>query len=124
MDLLQTGSNWLEEMRTAHAAQSVTYSRGVEQVILNVTLGKTTYEVDDGYGARVQAEVIDFLLLAEELVLNGQKVLPEAGDQIRITRGADVVVFEVMALAGQGHYRFSDSFGKTLRIHTKLVSSF
>jgi len=71
----------------------------------------------------VKFEVMDFLILAEELVLDGEKTIPKAGDQIRMNRGTEIAVFEVMALAGQGCWRYSDSFGKTLRIHTKLVSS-
>jgi len=121
MDLLQQGSDWLQQMRNTHASQPVTYSRGAEEVTLNATIGKTTYEVDDEYGVRVQAEVIDFLIMADDMVLGGEKLLPEPGDKISVTRGVDIVVFEVMSLAGQGHYRFSDSYGQTLRVHTRQV---
>ena len=122
-DLLQQGSNWLEDMRTAHASQPVTYSRSGEQIIVQATIGKTSYEVEDDYGLRVQGEVIDFLIRADDLVLAGAKTEPQEGDQIRISRADKVEVFEVMNLAGQGHFRYSDSFGKTLRIHTRQIGS-
>ena len=119
-NLLQTGSDWLEGMRNTYASQSVTYARGVNSVTLNASFGKTIYEEDDEY-IRVKGEVMDFLLFAAELIIDGSVVLPQVADRISIVRGGSSVVYEVMPLLGQGHYRFSDSFGKTLRIHTKQV---
>lgn len=120
-NLLQTGSDWLEGMRDSYASQSITYSRGSDTVTLNATFGKTDYEVDDEYGVRVKGETTDFLLLADELVLDGTKELPDRGDRISVVRNAVSIVYEVVPLSGQGCYRFSDSFGKTLRIHTKQI---
>ena len=122
-DLLQQASDWLEAMRHQHATQPVTYHRSVDNVSLPATVGKTDYEVEDDYGFRVKAEVIDFLIMAEDLVLGGQKTLPQSGDQIRMTRGEETMVFEVMALADQGCWRYSDSFGQTIRIHTKQIGA-
>ena len=59
--------------------------------------------------------VTDFLILATELTLGE----PEAGDKII----ADGRVYEVMSLAGQGHWRWSDSYRATMRIHTKDVGA-
>jgi hypothetical protein len=122
-NLLQQGSDWLESKRNQYLSQPVVYLRGVSTITVNATLGKTEYEVDDDYGLRVKAEVMDFLILADELVLDGEKTLPKAGDQIRMNRGDQIIVFEVMALSGQGCWRYSDSFGKTLRIHTKQIGA-
>jgi hypothetical protein len=122
-NLLQQGSDWLESKRNQYLSQPVIYSRATSSITVNATLGKTEYEVDDDYGLRVKAEVMDFLILAEELVLDGQKTLPKAGDQIRIPRGDQTTIFEVMALSGQECWRYSDSFGKTLRIHTKQTAT-
>jgi len=123
MDLLQQGSDWLQEMRHTHASQPVTYSRGGEQVVLNATIGKSSYEVDDEYGLRVKAEMVDFLIRVEDLVMATQKTFPQAGDQIRVIRGEQTIVLEVMALAGQGCWRYADSFGQTIRIHSKQVGT-
>ena len=66
-DLLQQASNWLEEKRTQHAAGSVCYVRGGQTVELSATVGKTTFEVDDGYGVLVRHESRDYLVLAADL---------------------------------------------------------
>ena len=66
---------------------------------------------------------MDFLIRAYDLVMAGQKTLPQSGDQIHFARAEQMMVFEVMALAGQACWRYSDSFGQTLRIHTKQVGA-
>ena len=120
-DLLEQGASWLDEMRVKHMSRTVTYSRDAESVEVAATLGQTTYEVTDDYGATVEAVATDFLVSADELVMAGQKTLPETGDQIRVSNGDDILVFEVMDLGGAGHYRPSDPYRKTLRIHAKEV---
>jgi len=116
-DLLRQGSQWLEQQRTAHCSSPVTYRRGETELEVNATFGRTEYEVEDDYGLRVGAEVMDFLVLGEDLSPTFGE--PEAGDQIV----ADSAVFEVMSLAGQGHWRWSDPHRTTMRIHTKEVGS-
>ena len=71
--------------------------------------------MEDEHGLRVAAHVTDFLILAADLAPTFGE--PEAGDQI-VTDG---VVYEVMNLAGQGHWRWSDPHRTTMRIHTKEV---
>ena len=116
-DLLRQGSRWLEQMRTSHCSSPVTYRRGGTQLTVNTTSGRTQYEVGDDFGLRVGAEVMDFLILADELSPTFEQ--PQAGDQIV----ADAVVFEVMSLAGQGHWRWSDPYRTTMRIHTREIGS-
>jgi len=48
-DLLQKASEWLENQRTRHAATTVQYVRGSRSVEVSASIGKTTFEVDDGY---------------------------------------------------------------------------
>ena len=115
-DLLRQGCRWLEQQRVAHCSSQVTYRRGDVHLLVNATFGRTQYEVTDDYGLRVGAEVTDFLIAADELVSLGE---PQSGDQIV----ADGVVFEVMSLAGQGHWRWSDQYRTTMRVHAKEVGS-
>jgi len=122
-DMLEQGAAWLDRMRVKHASRSVTYVRGAESVELSATLGQTTYEVADEFGTTVEAKATDFILSAADLVLSGQKSQPQPGDRIRVTVGDEVHVFEVMDLGGAGHWRPSDPYGHTLRIHTKLVDT-
>jgi hypothetical protein len=103
-------------MRTSHCSSQITYSRGDTQLTVNATFGRTQYEVTDDYGLRVGAEVTDFLVVADELAALGE---PQSGDRII----ADRVVFEVMSLAGQGHWRWSDPYRTTMRIHAREVGT-
>ena len=116
-DLLRQASQWLEQQRAAHCSSPVTYRRGEAEAVVNATFGRTQYEVEDEFGLRLGAHATDFLILADELapVFGG----PQAGDRIV----ADGAVFEVMPLAGQGHWRWSDPYRQTMRIHTKEVGS-
>jgi hypothetical protein len=65
----------------------------------------------------------DFLILAEDLVLDGTVVLPVRGDRIRETQGGKVYVYEVVAPGNEPCWRYSDPFRKTLRIHTKHIAT-
>jgi len=114
-DLLRQGSQWLGDMLKQHASSPVTYRRDATELELQATFGQTEYEVEDEYGLRVAARVTDFLIAAADFTPTFGE--PEAGDQIV----ADGAVYEVMSLAGQGHWRWSDPHGKTLRIHAKQV---
>ncbi len=115
VDLLRSGSEWLEQQRTAYMTSLVEYRRGEDSCELNATYGRTEYEVEDDYGIKVGAQVVDFLILAEAFSPTFDR--PEAGDVIV----ADGVVYEVMSLTGQGHYRWSDPYRTTMRIHTKEI---
>jgi len=117
-DLLRQGTQWLGDMLKQHASSRVTYRRDQASHEIDATFGRTEYEVEDEHGLRVGAEVIDFLVSAEAFPFEE----PEAGDQI-IADGPDgqAVVYEVMDLAGQGRWRWSDPYRTTMRIHTKEV---
>ena len=116
-DLLRDGLVWLEQQRTTHCSSQVTYRRETTELLVNATFGRTEYEVEDDYGLRVVSQVTDFLILAEEFSPTFDE--PQASDQIV----ADGRVYEVMALSGQGHWRWSDPYRTTMRIHTKEVGS-
>ena len=121
--MLQQGSDWLEDQRVKHMTRSVLYQRGVSSVEVLATIGRTVFEVDNGYGVLERTESRDYLILAADLVLEGEKMLPERGDRIRETQGAQTFVYEVMAPGKEPHWRYSDPYRKTLRIHTKQVDT-
>ncbi len=122
-DLLETGSNWLEDQRTKHATRSVSYQRGADSVLLQATIGRTVFEIDNGHGVLERIESRDFLVLAVDLVLLGSAVLPKRGDRIRETQGTVTYVYEVMAPGKEPEWRWSDPYRKTLRIHTKQIDT-
>ena len=114
-DLLRQGSLWLEQMRTAHCSSPVTYVRGAEAHQVNATFGRKEYEVRDDYGLTVGAQVTDFLILAADFPFDE----PKSGDRIT----ADGRVYEVLNLAGEGHWLWSDPYRTTMRIHAKEVGA-
>ena len=122
-NILQQGADWLEDMRHRHATVKVTYARDTESVVVQATIGRTVFEVDNGRGVLEKFESRDFLVLTQDLVLGGSPVLPERGDAIRETQGPTVHVYEVMAPGKEPHYLYSDPFRKTLRVHTKHVGT-
>jgi hypothetical protein len=122
-DLLQQASNWLEDQRTRHAASTSQYVRGSRSVDLLATVGKTTFDVDDGYGVLVRYESRDFLILAADLVLDGLPLIPQRGDRIQETQGGTTFIYEVTAPGKEPCWRYSDPYRKTLRIHSKQIGA-
>lgn len=122
-NMLEKASNWLETMRHRHTSVKVTYARDTLSEDMFATIGRTIFEVDSGHGILEKTDSRDFLILAQDLVLGGVRTLPERGDKVRETKGRTVWVYEVMAPGGQPHYRYSDPYRKTLRIHTKHVGT-
>lgn len=122
-NLLKVGSEWLSDMRKAHAASTVTYSAGGESVDVEASIGTTRFDVDtEGVGVET-FQSRDFLIFAADLILEGSQVEPVRGAQIRETVGSETKVYEVMAPGQEPPWRYSDSFHKTLRIHTKHVDT-
>jgi len=118
-DLLQQAADWLDGMRTAHLWRPVQYCRSGESVEVAATVGKTVFEIDDGYGAVERFESRDFLIRSADLVLGGAETLPQPGDRIKETAGAKLVLYEVMAPGKEPCWRWSDPFRTSMRIHTK-----
>jgi hypothetical protein len=113
-DLLQQGSQWLGQMRTAHCSSPVEYRRAPDAYTVSATYGKTDYDVADESGLTIGSHVWDFLIQANELGLE-----PEPGDVI-VTNGRK---YEVMNLGGEGCWRWSDPYRQTYRIHTKDIGA-
>ena len=121
-DLLEAGMAWLASQLKAHVSRLVIYQRDDEQVAVQATVGRTLLKLDDGEGGVVlQWTDRDFLISAADLVLGGSPTLPQRADRIRETLGAVTRVYEVMAPGDEPPWRYSDPYGKVLRIHTKLV---
>ena len=116
-DLLRQGCQWLAQQRGAHCASQVTYHRGETELLLSATFGRPDREVEDQLGVRVGATMIDFLVAATDFSPTFGE--PEPGDQV-VAEGS---VYEVLDLAGQGHFRWSGMPGVTMRIHTKRVGA-
>jgi len=86
-NLLEQGMEFLHEQRDAHMSTPVVYVRGVEEVTLNATIGQTEFEEQDRDGFVQREQSRDFIVLAEDLIIDGSVVTPESGDLIRETTG-------------------------------------
>lgn len=122
-DLLEQGSAFLEDQRHRHMSRTVVYLRGAEAKELQATIGRTEFEQADDAGLIHRTESRDFLIRTADLELGAGSILPRAGDRVRETVEGTVFVYEVNAPGGQPPFRYSDPYRRTLRIHTKHIST-
>lgn len=122
-DLLANATTWLAQQRTKHLSQQVVYWSETLSVTVPATIGKTEFEVDDEFGVVQRIESRDFLILASDLVLDGNVTLPERGDIIEEQAGTQTLQYEVTAPGKEPCWRYSDLYRQTLRIHTKAIGT-
>lgn len=123
-NVLSNGLKWLQEQLREHAQYSLEYRRGSEEVILQASLGRTLWRLSDGHGGtRIEWTERDVVVAAADLVLAGVRTLPQRGDQVRETRGAEVYVYEVLAPGSEPVWRWADPYRMLLRIHTVYVAT-
>lgn len=117
-NLLADGAAWLSEQRHAHVASGVVYERDGERLEISATVGLTTWEVEES-GTLQKVESRDFIVRAADLAFG----LPRRGDRIRETVGGTVLIYEVLAPAGEDVWRYSDPQRNDVRVHTKHVDT-
>lgn len=120
-DLLQQGSNFLEDRRHTHMTRPVVYLRGGDSVELQATIGRTVFEQQDQFGVIQRTETRDYLVRAQDIVLAGAQAEPKAGDRVREPTVTGALLYEVMSIGNEPPFRFSDPERRTLRIHTKFI---
>jgi len=120
-NVLKTGSDWLSGQLKSKIGTTVTYVRGDYSVSLTATVGSTSFDQADEFGIIERIESRDYLIDAADLVLNSVTVLPGRGDKIEETQDGTTYTYEVMTLDNQPAWRYSDSYRKKLRIHTKQI---
>jgi hypothetical protein len=119
--MLRDGAAWLADQRRAFMSRTVTYQRGQDEVDLPATIGQTVFNLTDEYGATIRHVTRDFLIAAEDLVIDGAFVEPRRGDRIRETTAGVTFVHEVIGMGGESAWRYSDRDRTTFRIHTKQI---
>jgi len=123
-DMLQEGMAWLAAQRKAHMSKTVTYKRGDSSVQIAATPGSTVARLPDAYGMEIRVVMRDYLITAADLVLDGQTVEPEPGDQVEEIIGSKTYVHEVTSPgADEPCWRYSDPYHNTIRVHTKHVET-
>ena len=109
--------------RALRKMQGVTanYSRGAEtSADLVVVPGNRFATVENSEGQIVQSRARDVLILASELIVGGQRILPDRHDKIEIKDSAGMVI-QTMLVDTSPAYDDSDAFGVVIRVHAKLV---
>jgi len=123
-NLLEQGATWLDRQRHNHLTWTVVYQRGELSVQVQATAAQTQCRIIDEYGQAVWVTQRDYLIRTEDLILDGNEVLPQRGDRIRDTQRNKVFVYEVMGPGGgEPDWRYWDRHRRTLRIHTKHVGT-
>ena len=116
--MLTTGNSWLSSTLKANAGEVIAYSRGVISTEgMTVTRGRTAFETTDTDGFIITSHSVDWLILASDLVLDGEVVLPDVRDYVTDSDGR---IYTVLILPGGTHYRFQDPQQTMLRIHTRM----
>ncbi len=89
----------------------------VEDVVAN--RGKGSLAIESAAGVQVQADSADFIVLARQLVINGQRVTPKQGNRVRFVENGQTKTFELM----NPPFDTSDLAGTLLRLHAKFLSA-
>jgi hypothetical protein len=107
----------LAGVRSASMSDAIAYARGALRVEdLPATSGEPAGELTGELGAMIDATLLDWIVAPADLAAFGE---PAVGDRIE-TAGDEI--YEVLDLAGQGHWRWSGPPGVAWRIHTKRIA--
>jgi hypothetical protein len=112
MDLLAKGSLWLAEKQEKFCSSDIIYVHDGEHLLLSATYGRTEYEIQDEYGVKIGAHVVDFIIRT-----NAMSFDPTPGDGIIVGD----TEYEVMALGSHKCWRWCDAHHHLRRIHTKQI---
>ena len=122
-DLMARAAEFIAGKLAASVSRPVTYVRGDDSVALDATVGRSSFDVDDGHGV-MRFETRDYIVRADPLVLAGVQVQPRRGDRVLEAVGdGSTVAYEVVNVAGSPEWRPCDSSRVLIRIHTKLAGS-
>lgn len=114
---------WLAEQLRAHASETVTYTRGAESIEVPAVLGRKLLRIADETGIRVEWTDMDFLIGADDLVINGERVEPARGDVVQVADVYDTISFEVRPFGDEPAWRWADPHKSMYRIHAKHIDT-
>lgn len=122
-DLMARAAEFIAGKLAANVSRPVTYVREADSAALDATVGRSSFDVDDGHGV-MRFETRDYIVRADALVLAGVQVQPRRGDRVLEQVGdGSTVAYEVVNIAGSPEWRPCDSSRVLIRIHTKLAGS-
>jgi len=117
-DMIEWGSEFVNDQLAEHASQMVTYRRGEEAVDVRATVTRTEFEVERGTVVETYTAT-SFSFPAEDLVLSTGETEPARGDQVWWLRGKSTIVFELMEQHGGGQAWEKDEFRNRWTVHCK-----
>jgi len=129
--IMDRGVTWMVLKQRRHIAIPVVYERPAgegrrraRRVSVLAVLGRAEATGEDSVApVRVDAEGIDFLITATDLVFGKDEVEPRADDRVYLMRGGKTLVYEVMPrVSGDPPWRWSDPQRTIRRVHAKLVN--
>ena len=104
------------------AGVTIKYARGESNIAVVAVPSSTQFVETSGDGYMESVESRDFMFPASELNLSGAETRPERGDTITETVNGVERTSPVTNPGGGRYYRYSDPYGKILRVHTKWTS--
>jgi hypothetical protein len=89
----------------------------VQTATLHATPGRTLWQVDSGGGAIISTESVDWIIPGDELLFDGEPIIPARGDEIVVGS----VTYTVVAPGDEPVWRWTDQFRTAARVHTKAM---
>lgn len=121
-DFLQRGARLIERVRKDKLAHAVTYTPlGGSAISLDATTDGTDFEIVTEGGLSMVERSRDFLLAAEDLVVDSEPYTPKVGDRIKETVDGVGVDYEVKDFGSSPHFRLDDTLNLRLRVHTRRI---
>ena len=134
--MLKKAADWLASKMLETNGITVTYRRQETGTTVSVSavVGRTVFDVDEGYGQITRFESRDFLINKSDLIgfpfETTPSSFPQRGDEIDELVLDDVRLpgqsiryrYEVMAPSGQAVWEYADASRNLLRVHTKLIN--
>lgn len=119
--ILDSGAAWIAGQAALHLSRDVTYRRGGAAVDVSAVPGQTDHEAIDETGATILVTTSDWIFRTAELVLGGEQIAPEPGDQVEETdAGGTIRTFTVLARPGLKCFRL-DRSRTQVRVFTSLT---
>ena len=121
--LLERAARWAKDRFDASTSILVDYTRGVHSVeALKAIPRRPEFGGSEPTeGAQATALEMDFVIAAEDLVLDSVRVTPLKGDVIRYVRpDLQIAFYDVLPVADGRCYTISDNEGILYRVHGKL----